>query len=265
MPQSRPIERKLTTILAADAANYSGRMRRDEEGTVRALRAARDVIDRAIAGAGGRIANTSGDGLIAEFPSVVSAVRCAIDIQVALNARDDLLPFRLGVHLDDVVVEGQDLLGDGVNLAARLQEMADVGGILISQQVRDHVRGKIAGTELRPLGPAALKHLGDEVGLYAVVTDGVAAPRPLDNLGPKVDIAPDVPTPQPPDMPPEVVEMRAKFVKDRWRIGGVIVGMAVIDIAAGLPALVTGIPTIALVYVLYRKWSKLRAAEASAA
>ena len=73
MPQSRPIERKLTTILAADAANYSGRMNRDEEGTVRALRAARDVIDTAISSAQGRIANTSGDGLIAEFPSVVGA------------------------------------------------------------------------------------------------------------------------------------------------------------------------------------------------
>ncbi|MEO0401244.1 MAG: adenylate/guanylate cyclase domain-containing protein [Pseudomonadota bacterium] len=264
MPQSRPIERKLTTILAADAANYSGRMTRDEEGTVRALRAARDVIDRAIADAGGRIANTSGDGLIAEFPSVVGAVRCAIGIQTTLNAGTDMLPFRLGVHLDDVIIEGQDLLGDGVNLAARLQEMSEIGGVLVSQQVYDHVRGKLSGVELRPLGPATPRHFVDEIGLYAVISDGLVAPRLLDNLGPKVDVPPDLPAPDPVAAAaanPELADMRARFVTDRWRIGGSIVGLAVIDIAAGLPALVTGIPTIALVYVLYRKWSKLRAAE----
>ena len=129
MCPTRPIERKLTAILAADAANYSGRMHHDEEGTVRALRASRAVIDASIDACQGRIANTSGDGLIADFPSVVGAVRCAIDMQRTLNARSDLLPFRLGVHLDEVIVEGRDILGDGVNLAARLQEMAEEGGV----------------------------------------------------------------------------------------------------------------------------------------
>ncbi|WP_299138103.1 hypothetical protein [uncultured Tateyamaria sp.] len=262
MPQSRPIERKLTTILAADAANYSGRMNRDEEGTVRALRAARDVIDTSIASAQGRIANTSGDGLIAEFPSVVGAVRCAINIQATLNARDDLLPFRLGVHLDDVIVEGQDLLGDGVNLAARLQEMAEIGGVLVSQQVRDHVRDKIPGVELRPLGPATPKHL-DQVGLYAIVADGLVAPRILDNLGPKVDQpAPDVIAE--PVLPTEAVEMRSKYVKTRKRIWIGIGSLAAIDVITGAPFLVTTIPTVALAWILWSKWSKLRSVEKAA-
>lgn len=270
MPQSRPIERKLTTILAADAANYSGRMSRDEEGTVRALRAARDVIDSGIARLHGRIANTSGDGLIAEFPSVIDAVRCAIDIQKTLNSRTDLLPFRLGVHLDDVIIEGQDLLGDGVNLAARLQEMAEIGGILVSQQVRDHVRNKIPGVELRPLGPAAPKHL-DEVGLYAIVADGLVSPRLLDNLGPKVSRPDPMPEPQPepepapqPDMPADAVEMRETYVKTRKYIWVGIAGLAGFDVITGAPFLVTAVPTVGLGYLLWDRWTKLRDVEKSA-
>ena len=269
MPQSRPIDRKLTTILAADAANYSGRMSHDEEGTVRALRAARSVIDGAIAEAGGRIANTSGDGLIAEFPSVVRAVRCAVDIQVTLNQRDDLLPFRLGVHLDDVIIEGDDLLGDGVNLAARLQEMAEVGGVLVSQQVRDHVHGKIGGAVLRPLGPATPKHL-TEVGLYAIVAEGVISPRLLDNLGPKVSVE-EMPDPEPTAPVTEgdiaivenldAVEMRTAYVKTRRYIWIGIGLLTVADVAANAPFLVTTVPTLGLGYLLYSKWSQLRAVE----
>ncbi|WP_415921485.1 adenylate/guanylate cyclase domain-containing protein [Tateyamaria sp. SN6-1] len=253
MPQSRPIERKLTTILAADAANYSGRMRGDEEGTVRALRGARDVIDGAIREAHGRIANTSGDGLIAEFPSVVSAVKCAISVQTTLNARDDLLPFRIGVHLGDVIVEGDDLLGDGVNLAARLQEVAEIGGVLISQQVYDHVRGKLNGAELRPLGPTALKHLGDAVGVYAVEADGITAPRILDNLGPKVSER--APEPEPPAAEPPG---RADFIKTRNRLLIALGAIVFVDIAAGLPFFVTVIPEVALLFILYRKWRAYR-------
>ena len=261
MPQSRPIERKLTTILAADAANYSGRMHHDEEGTVRALRGARDVIDSAIADGSGRIANTSGDGLIAEFPSVVAAVKCAIHVQATLNARDDLLPFRLGVHLGDVIVEGEDLLGDGVNLAARLQEVAEIGGVLISQQVYDHVRGKLNGAELRPLGPTELKHLGDDIGVYAVVADGIASPRLPDNLGPKVSIPDPVPPPvaTQPDEP-----ARADFVRSRNRILIILGVIVVVDIGAGLPFWVTVVPQAALLYALYKKWRAYRDDKAAA-
>ena len=265
MPNSRPIERKLTTVLSADAANYSGRMSRDEEGTVRALRMARDVIDTAITKANGRIANTSGDGLIAEFPSVVSAVRCAIDIQIILNQNSDLLPFRLGVHLGDVIIEGDDLLGDGVNLAARLQEMADVGGILISQQVYDHVRGKLADVDLRPLGPATPKHFTHEVGLYAVVIQGVHHSDPLENVGPRARKSTPQETvqesPAPVTEPPEDIDLRTQFKKDRLRFGGAIAGLAALDIVTGMPAAFTNVPIIVLAVIIYRKWKTLQRSE----
>lgn len=265
MSQSRPIERKLTTILAADAANYSGQMSRDEEGTVRALRATRDIMDQAIADCGGRIANTSGDGLIVDFPSVVGAIRCAVDIQQMLNARADLLPFRLGIHLGDVIVEGHDLLGDGVNLAARLQEMADVGGILISQHVYDHAYGKLGAVELRPLGPATPKHLAEEVGVYAVVADGVTAPQHLDNLGPKIDRTGTF-VPVSGETPSGRANVaHKKFKKDRNRILGAFGAIIVLDIVASLPFLVTAVPQGALLYVLYSKWRAYRNGEAGAA
>ncbi|WP_299688977.1 adenylate/guanylate cyclase domain-containing protein [uncultured Tateyamaria sp.] len=271
MPQTRPIERKLTTILAADAANYSGRMHTDEEGTVRALRAARAVIDASITGRGGRIANTSGDGLIAEFPSVVDAVSCAVNIQTVLNDTPDHLSFRLGVHLGDVIVEGQDLLGDGVNLAARLQEMADVGGILISQQVYDQVRRKLGPVEFRPLGPATPKHLQDEVGVYAVVAPGIVAPRLPDNLGPKVHIPPPpppvledgAPTPSPEEVPPQIAEMRRKFRKDGRRLGAAIGAIVLVEIIFDLSPVLTVVPTVALAWILFSRWRKLKAAEAT--
>ncbi|WP_189370894.1 adenylate/guanylate cyclase domain-containing protein [Tateyamaria omphalii] len=265
MSQSRPIERKLTTILAADAANYSGRMSLDEEGTVRALRATRDVIDRSVAECGGRIANTSGDGLIADFPSVIGAVRCAVEVQRTLNARTDLLPFRLGIHLGDVIIEGTDLLGDGVNLAARLQEMADVGGILISQHVFDHAHGKLQKVELRPLGPATPRHLAEEVAVYAVVADGVTAPRHLDNLGPKVMGAKAFAPASDDAAQDDETGTHTKFKKDRNRILGAIGGLVILDFATGLPFLVTAIPEAALLYILYNKWRTYRNSQADVA
>lgn len=268
MPHTRPIQRKLTTILAADAANYSGRMSRDENATIRALRAARSVIDAQIAHHGGRIANTAGDSVIAEFPSVVDAVTCSVCIQAILNAAPDHLPYRLAVHLDDVIIEGNDLLGDGVNLASRLQEMADVGGILVSQQVSDHVRGKLGNITLRPMGPTTPKHLANEVGIYAVVAPGVTQPRLLDNLGPKVDRSvtfepePEVESPLPAPAPSEAaVAAREKFKRDRVYLVGGIVALAVVDIGWANNGVWTIIPTIALGVWLYRKWRALRVIE----
>lgn len=255
MSGTRPIERKLTTVLAADAANYSGQMSRDEEGTVQALRATRIVIDQSIAACGGRIANTSGDGLIADFPSVVGAVRCAVDIQRTLNTQAGLLPFRLGVHLGDVIVEGQDLLGDGVNLAARLQEMADIGGILISQHVYDHTRGKLGTVELRPLGPKTPKHLAEDVAVYAVVAEGVTPPKHLNQLGPKVTRA--VPAEQNTPTDPA----RQSFQKDRNRLLGIMGGLIVLEIALDLPFWLTGVPTLWLLFILYRKWRAFKDVE----
>jgi len=139
------VQRKLTTILAADADGYSRVMEADEVRTLGALRAARSVFAQFIERHHGRIANTAGDGLIAEFPSVVEAVQCAIEVQRELSADSQSgLRFRIGVHLGDVMVDGDDLLGEGVNLAARLQSMAEPGGILISQQVYDQVQKKLS-------------------------------------------------------------------------------------------------------------------------
>ncbi len=138
---SSKVQRKLTTILAADAEGYSRAMDADEVSTLGALRAARGVFSKFIERHYGRIVNTAGDGLIAEFPSVVEAVQCAIEVQQELvsHSRDrkDALRFRIGIHLGDVMIDGNDLLGEGVNLAARLETMAEPGGVLISQQVYD--------------------------------------------------------------------------------------------------------------------------------
>jgi adenylate cyclase len=165
---SSPVQRKLTTILAADADSYSRVMEADEVRTLGALRAAREVFTRFIERHHGRIANTAGDGLIAEFPSVVEAVQCAIEVQRELAADEQSgLRFRIGVHLGDVLIDGDDLLGEGVNLAARLQSMADPGGILISQQVYDQVQKKLSvGFEY--LGEKRPKNFEGSVAVYSV-------------------------------------------------------------------------------------------------
>ncbi|MGE0596420.1 MAG: adenylate/guanylate cyclase domain-containing protein [Hyphomonadaceae bacterium] len=162
------VQRKLTTILAADAASYSRVMEADEVRTLEALRAARGVFTQFIARHHGRIANTAGDGLIAEFPSVVEAVQCAIEVQRELSAESESgLRFRIGVHLGDVMVDGDDLLGEGVNLAARLQSMAEPGGILISRQVYDQVQKKLSvGFEY--LGEKRPKNFTETVAVYSV-------------------------------------------------------------------------------------------------
>jgi adenylate cyclase len=166
------VQRKLTTILAADADGYSRVMEADEVGTLGALRAARGVFSRFIERHHGRIANTAGDGLIAEFPSVVEAVQCAIEVQRELAAdAQSGLRFRIGVHLGDVLVDGGDLLGEGVNLAARLQSMAEPGGILISQQVYDQVQKKLSvGFEY--LGEKRPKNFEESVAVYSVAAGG---------------------------------------------------------------------------------------------
>jgi adenylate cyclase len=162
------VQRKLTTILAADAAGYSGSMEANEVRTLEALRASRVVFQQFIARHHGRIANTAGDGLIAEFPSVVEAVQCAIEVQRELGTEAHSgLRFRIGVHLGDVIVDGDDLLGEGVNLAARLQSMAEPGGILISQQVYDQVQKKLS-VGFAYLGEKTPKNFSESVAVYSV-------------------------------------------------------------------------------------------------
>ena len=145
-----PPVRRLTAILAVDVAGYSRLMGADEEGTHDRLRAHfRDLVDPKISEHHGRIVKNTGDGLLAEFPSVVGAVRCASEIQRAMSDRDLDLPeerrlrFRIGVNLGDVIADGSDIYGDGVNIAARLETLAEPGSICISGTVRDHIGDRL--------------------------------------------------------------------------------------------------------------------------
>src|SRR5215218_9684971 len=151
------VERSLAAILAADVAGYSRLMGMDEVGTARSLREHRVVSDALIARHGGRIVKTAGDGLLLEFPSVVDAVECAVAVQAVMAERNQGLPqdrrmlFRIGINLGDILIEGDDILGKGVNVAARLEGIAEPGGICISSSAYDQVRGKVA-VEFADLG-----------------------------------------------------------------------------------------------------------------
>ena len=174
------VKRRLTCILAADAVGYSQQMGLDEENTIRVLSAHRAVIDGIITFHGGRIISTAGDSVLAEFSSVVEAVRCAVEIQEALKTRNDALPdksqmhFRVGVNLGDVVVKNDDLLGDGVNVAARLETLAEPGGICISSSVYDQITGKL-DLGFQDIGEQALKNISRPIRVYRV--SGTAAPQ----------------------------------------------------------------------------------------
>lgn len=168
-----PTRRKLTTIFCADVQDYSRLMGKDEEGTLAALKRSRDAMARLIEAREGRVVNTWGDGVIAEFPSVVEAVRAAIDVQnelAGLNAErhgEARMDYRIGLNLGDVIADGDDLYGDGVNIAARLQASAPAGGIVISSTVYDQVRNKLAvGFEF--LGALTVKNIDGGVPSYVV-------------------------------------------------------------------------------------------------
>ena len=178
--QSSRVGRRLSAIMAADVAGYSRLMGLDEVGTARILREHRAVSDALVAKHGGRIVKTTGDGLLIEFPSVVDAVECAVEMQSAMAERNEAIPqdrrmlFRIGVNLGDILIDGDDILGDGVNVAARLEGIAKPGGICISASAYDQVRGKIA-VEFTDLGEQSLKNIERPVRAYTVVLDGLAA------------------------------------------------------------------------------------------
>ena len=136
--------RRLAAILAADVVGYSRQMAADEPGTLARLRTLRaEVIDPLVTEHGGRLFKTMGDGFLVEFVSAVQALQCALAIQRRVTEHDDALPMRIGVHQGDVVAEGDDLLGDGVNVAARLEGLAEPGGICISARVREDASGRM--------------------------------------------------------------------------------------------------------------------------
>jgi class 3 adenylate cyclase len=167
-------ERKLTNILSADVYGYSRLLGLDEHGTLATLKACRGIMDGLIAQHRGRVVNTAGDGILAEFQSAVMAVQCAVEIQRRIAERNQALDedrrmwFRIGINLGDVIVEHGDLFGEDVNIAARLQSMAEPGGILISGAVFDQVKQKLS-LGFKPLGPQQLKNIDTEVAVYRAV------------------------------------------------------------------------------------------------
>jgi len=176
------LERRLATILMADVAGYSRMMGKDEERTVQMLRGHRQIVDALLASHRGRIFNTAGDAILAEFPSAVEAVRCATDIQSALRSRNEHFPeeermwFRIGINLGDVIVQGTDLLGDGVNVAARIQTIAEPGGVCISGSVYDQIQNKLT-LQFKLLGERSFKNIAQPIRTFSIAeANGTAMP-----------------------------------------------------------------------------------------
>jgi class 3 adenylate cyclase len=178
-----PIKRRLTAILAADAVGYSRQMSENEERTLQVLAAQRAIIDRIIVTHGGRIVSTAGDSVLAEFASSVEAVRCAVETQEALETRNAGVPeaerllFRIGVNLGDVMIDGADILGDGVNVAARLEGIAEPGGICISSSVYDQIAGKL-NLGFVDIGEKSLKNIARPIHVYRFDRSGELAATP---------------------------------------------------------------------------------------
>jgi adenylate cyclase len=172
----RPVERKLAAIFAADIAGYSRLMGADEAGTVARLKASRAIIDRLITANRGRIFNTAGDSVVADFASAVDAVQCAVAVQAALaeesapQGSSEKMQFRIGIHVGDVVVDGANLLGDGVNIAARLEALAEPGAICVSGAARDQIGNKLPIT-FDDLGDQLVKNIAQPIRVYRVQTE----------------------------------------------------------------------------------------------
>ena len=173
MADDQVVERKLAVIFAADVAEYSRLMGLDEVGTLRTLQAYRAILDRLIAAHHGRIFNTAGDSVMADFASPVDAVECAVAVQEAIDkdnvnrAPGEQMRFRIGVHLGDVIVEGANLFGDGVNIAARLQTLAEPGGICLSGAVRDQIGARLP-VAFVPLGDQRVKNIAEPIRAFKV-------------------------------------------------------------------------------------------------
>src|SRR5947199_1820179 len=187
--------RRLAAIVSADVVGYSLLMGRDDSATLAGLKAHRqELIDPKIAEYGGRIVKTTGNGLLLEFPSVVDAVRCAVDVQRGMAERnagkapDQRIDFRIGINVGDIIIDSDDIYGDGVNVAARLQALAEPGGICVSRVVRDQVRDKLDFV-FEDRGEQQVKNIARPVRVFDVRTGAegpamtadlsAAAPLPL--------------------------------------------------------------------------------------
>lgn len=210
-------ERKLTNILSADVVGYSRLLGLDEAGTLATLRAYRGIMDELIRQHRGRVVNSAGDGILAEFQSAVLAVQCAVEIQRQIAERNQALEadrrmwFRIGINLGDVIVEHDDLFGEDVNIAARLQALAEPGGILITGAVFDQVKQKLS-LGFESLGPQHLKNIDTEVTAYRAV---------LQAVGEK----PNLPPPSKTD-----AEKRHQFKVSAIRTGAIVVALILINL-----------------------------------
>src|SRR5437899_10336780 len=180
------MERRLTAILAADVVGSSRLMGAKESGTLATLDALRtDFVNPKISEHQGRIVKLTGDGMLVEFPSVVNAVACAAELQRGIRKRnagasqDQRIEFRIGVNVGDVIVEGEDIFGDGVNVAARLESIAPVGGITVSQSVHDHV-GKRLNLIFEDMGERRLKNIERPIRVYSIALDAPSSGQTSD-------------------------------------------------------------------------------------
>src|SRR5216684_1717204 len=175
MQQDQPtrVGRRLAAIVAADVVGYSRLMGLDEVGTARTLREHRKVTDALVEKHGGRLVKSTGDGVLLEFPSVVDAVECAVAMQTVMAERNQGVPtdrrmeFRIGINLGDILIEGEDILGDGVNVAARLEGIAKPGGICVSSSAYDQVKGKI-DVQFADMGEQRLKNIAESLQVFRI-------------------------------------------------------------------------------------------------
>jgi TolB-like protein/class 3 adenylate cyclase len=180
---SEGAERRLAAILSADAVGYTRLMSEDEAGTIRTLSAYREAIQSLVEQHHGRVVDSPGDNILAEFPNALDAVQCTVEVQSVLRVRNQSLPeqrrmlFRIGVHLGDVAVDGERIYGDGVNIAARLEGLADPGGICISGMVHSQVESKL-GLSYEDLGEQSIKNIGKPVRVFRVGMEAESAPTP---------------------------------------------------------------------------------------
>jgi adenylate cyclase len=178
---AQSVERKLAAIFAADIAGYSRLMARDEVGTLARLKACRIIIDELVASHRGRIFNTAGDSVVADFASAVDAVQCAVAVQAAITTEgatqpaEEPMQFRIGVHVGDVMIDGDNLLGDGVNIAARLEALAEPGAICVSATARDHIGNKLP-LAFDDLGDQQVKNIAKAIRVYRVLTNPMVPP-----------------------------------------------------------------------------------------
>lgn len=210
------VERKLTTILCADVCGYSRQMGKDEEGTLNRLKKAREIFSTHVSDYSGRIVNMTGDGLVAEFGSVVQAVNCAVVIQNLFNKKSrgskdsEAMIFRIGLNLGDVIIEGEDIFGDGVNVAARLEAITPPGGICISGTVYDHVKGKLPNS-FEFLGDKQVKNIEGAIPVYSLGLEHTIKNRPDHSAAASSNV--NIPTGNKSGVADEEEERLRQFVK----------------------------------------------------